>query len=337
MIFVISDTLEKAEKILPETFVGLNIWERTHIEEWVRLNPDILGEDLLILTVEFDRFTQSTDRLDILALDVAGNLVIIELKRDSVSGYADLQAIRYAAMISSMTIGKLVPYYVAYRKKHYNETVAEGDARDQIIDFVESEGFVEFSTKPRIILCSEGFSQEITTTVLWLRSFQIDISCVKMTPYRVAGKIIIVPKVMIPLEEAKQYLIDIKVKEEEREQSGGGTSRARNTMNVLLENGLVKAGDTVYLKNALPAYIVYGDGDLIFQATITGKVGQSAIRWAKDGKEYSLTALAKIIFRDLHPENRVTQALNGALFWATADGRSLAQVAEDFVKASSLT
>ena len=108
-------------------------------------------------------------------------------------------------------------------------------------------------------------------------------------------------------------------------------------MNVLLENGLVKAGDTVYLKNALPAYIVYGDGDLIFQATITGKVGQSAIRWAKDGKEYSLTALAKIIFRDLHPENRVTQALNGALFWATADGRSLAQVAEDFVKASSLT
>ena len=94
MIFVISDTLEKAEKILPETFVGLNIWERTHIEEWVRLNPDILGEDLLILTVEFDRFTQSTDRLDILALDVAGNLVIIELKRDSVSGYADLQAIR---------------------------------------------------------------------------------------------------------------------------------------------------------------------------------------------------------------------------------------------------
>jgi hypothetical protein len=58
MIFVISDTLEKAEKILPETFVGLNIWERTHIEEWVRLNPDLLGEDLLILTTEFDRFYQ---------------------------------------------------------------------------------------------------------------------------------------------------------------------------------------------------------------------------------------------------------------------------------------
>jgi hypothetical protein len=78
--------------------------------------------------------------------------------------------------------------YVAYRKKHYNETVTEGDARNQIIDFVESDGFAEFSTKPRVILSSEGFSQEITTTVLWLRSSQIATSCVKMTPYQVAER-----------------------------------------------------------------------------------------------------------------------------------------------------
>src|ERR1017187_8179139 len=118
MIFSISGTLDKAERIAPETFVGLSIWERTHIEAWIQGNPEILGEDLLILTSEFDRFVNSSDRLDLLALDRSGNLVVVELKRDSFAGYADLQSLRYAAMVSSMTVEKLIPYYVAYRKKH---------------------------------------------------------------------------------------------------------------------------------------------------------------------------------------------------------------------------
>lgn len=83
MIFAIASSLDRAEKISPRTLVELNIWERKHVEEWIRINPEMLGEDLLILTVEFDRFVQSSDRLDLLALDRAGNLVVIELKRDS--------------------------------------------------------------------------------------------------------------------------------------------------------------------------------------------------------------------------------------------------------------
>ena len=75
------------------SFVDLNIWERQHIEEWVRTNPEMLGEDFLIVSIEFDRFSNSNDRLDALAVDRSGNLVVIELKRDPASGYADLQAI----------------------------------------------------------------------------------------------------------------------------------------------------------------------------------------------------------------------------------------------------
>src|SRR6185437_3623395 len=207
IIFSISSALDKAEKIQSGTFTGLNIWERQHIEEWVRENPELLGEDLLVLTIEFDRFVNSSDRLDLLAVDRDGNLVVVELKRDSAAGYADLQAMRYAAMVSSMTIDKLVPYYTQYRQKYYGEKLSADDAKNHIIEYIESEEFTEISSKPRIILCSEGFSPEITTTVLWLRDFQIDISCVKITPYKVAEKIIIVPKIVIPLEEAKQYLI----------------------------------------------------------------------------------------------------------------------------------
>lgn len=332
MIFSISNGLDKAEKISEATFVGLNIWERTHIEEWVRSNPEILGEDLLILTIEFDRFINSSDRLDILALDRNGNLVVVELKRDSAAGYADLQAIRYAAMVSSMTIDKLIPYYIAYRKKHYNEPLSEGEARDQIIEFVESDSFSEISKKPRIILCSEGFSQEITTTVLWLRDSQIDIGCVKITPYKVGEKIIIVPKVIIPLQEAKQYLIDIKLKEEEQEQSS--RKNRPKTMRVLIENGLVKQGDLIFLKNALPPYVQahYNEQDPTFQAVITGKLGQSdGVLWKKDNAEYSISALAWKIFKNLHPDNKDPGGVNGNWHWVNENGKPLWEIAEEFL------
>lgn len=330
MIFSISNGLDKATKIKGSSFTNLNIWERTHIEEWVRTNPEILGEDLLIVSIEFDRFSNSNDRLDLLAVDREGNLVVVELKRDSAAGYADLQAIRYAAMVSSMTIDKLVPYYISYKKKYDDELLTDLEAKEQIIEFVESDSFSELSTKPRIILCSEGFSAEITTTVLWLRESEIDISCVSITPYKVDDKVIVVPKVVIPLEEAKQYLIDIKRKEEEREQS---SRKVRpKTMKILLENKLVQEGDKLSLKNGLPSWLTYNENDPIFKATITGKQGQSnAIIWEKDGNEYAVSALAWKIFKDLHPANKNPGGVNGNWHWVNSEGKSLWEVAEEFL------
>jgi len=118
MILVVNNELTTFEKVSPASFVELNIWERKHIQEWIRQAPEILGEELLVVSIEFDRFKNSDDRLDVLAIDRQGNLVVIELKRDSFASYADLQAIRYAAMVSSMTIEKLLPYYIAYQKKY---------------------------------------------------------------------------------------------------------------------------------------------------------------------------------------------------------------------------
>jgi len=315
----------------------MKIWERKHIEEWVRENPEILGEDLLVLTIEFDRFVNSDDRLDLLALDRKGNLVVVELKRDPAAGYADLQAIRYAAMVSSMTIDKLVPYYKRYRNKYYEEGLSTEEqlsaieAKNQIMEFIDSEEFEEISSKPRIILCSKGFSPEITTTVLWLRTeFKIDISCVTITPYRVGEKIIIVPKILLPLEEAKQYLIAIKEKEEKVEQSAH--KNQPRTMRLLIENHLVNAGDVIYLKNRLPSWVHYVEDDPTFQAIITGKLGQQdAVQWKKDGLEYSVSALGAKIFKELHPENEDQRSVNGTVNWVNSRGQSLGDLAEQFL------
>jgi hypothetical protein len=330
LIFSVGENLKEIEQIEAGSFINLNIWERTHIQEWVRTNPQILGEELLIVSLEFDRFVNSSDRLDLLALDRDGNLVVVELKRDPLAGLADLQAIRYAAMVSSMTIEKLAPYYVSYQKHYCNHELTIAEAMNDIKKFVEDDAFAELSSMPRIILCSEGFSQEITTTVLWLRSSQIDISCVQIIPYRHKGSIVIVPKVLIPLDEAKQYLIDIKTKEIGLEEFV--KARKRRVMQVIQENNLLKAGDPIYLKNALPTWVKYIDEDSTFQATMTGKTGQSnAVRWQKDGQEYSISNLTWRIFTDLNPEKKEYGGLSGAWHWVDASGRSLGQIAEEFL------
>jgi RecB family endonuclease NucS len=82
MIFTY-DKKTKNISLYDETdFKSQNILERQDIEKWVESYPEILGEELLILTTEYDKFDKTSERLDLLAIDKLGNLVIIELKRD---------------------------------------------------------------------------------------------------------------------------------------------------------------------------------------------------------------------------------------------------------------
>jgi hypothetical protein len=330
MILAVKNGLNTFEKIESTTFNDLNIWERQHIQEWIRQAPEILGEQLLVVSIEFDRFVNSHDRLDVLAIDRQGNLVVIELKRDAYAGYADLQAIRYAAMVSSMTIDNLLPYYIAYQKKYLKvENPSKENSRTDIEEFVNQDSFEELSSKPRIILCSENFSQEITTTVLWLNQSGLDISCVRITPHRIGEQVVIVPNKIIPIQEAKQYLIDIQKKEEQQEKKTGYRQR---TMRILIENKLLKEGDKIYLKNGLPKFMKFEKDNPKYSATITGKLGQSnSIKWDFDNSEYAISALTWILFKENHPEKKDPGGVNGNWHWVNEKGKNLWQIAEDFI------
>jgi len=58
---------------------------------------------------------------------------------------------------------------------------------------------------------------EITSTVLWLRSFDLDIRCLEITPYQIAdARILLVPRTIVPLPEAEQYQVRVERKEATR-------------------------------------------------------------------------------------------------------------------------
>ncbi len=301
------------ETISSDSFISLNIWERAHIQEWIRKEPKILGEDLFILTIEFNKYVQSSDRLDILALDKKGNLVVIELKRDDFAAYADLQAIRYAAMVSSMTLENLSHYVVEYRRKYYHEHDYSTDkALEELKEFVEVDDFKELSNRPRIILCSENFSTELTTTVLWLNQCGLGISCVRIRPHRVGDKIVVVPTVIIPVPEAKQYQTEIQKKEEAKQDVTSRTKRP-TTIKVLWDAGKIKTGDQLVLAGDLPDYIKseFNENDLYFRAEITGKQGKTnTVKWLKDEQVFYSNER-----RILKALRILTQPYNRYVYW----------------------
>ena len=73
------------------SFSSLGFTERGNLQEWLAQNPQALTRDnddeLLIIQKEFAGFDDTKERLDLLAIDKKGNLVIIE-KRSNMPGIA---------------------------------------------------------------------------------------------------------------------------------------------------------------------------------------------------------------------------------------------------------
>lgn len=194
-------------------FKSNEIMERKDIEKWVMAFPEILGEDLLIISAEYNKFDRTKDRLDLLAIDKKGKLAIIELKRDDSGKSVELQAVKYAAYCSTMTFSDLIPLRKSYLSKNGIQKTNE-EVEKELYEFIDNDDFEELDDKPRIILVARNFRPEVTSSVLWLRRFNVDLSCVKLTPYKISkDKIALVSSKLIPLPEAEEYIIRSEKKE----------------------------------------------------------------------------------------------------------------------------
>ena len=171
------------------------------------------GDDLYVLTEEFGDWEDSRRRIDLLAIDQQANLVVIELKRTSDGGHMELQAIRYASMISAMTFERAVQIHGEFLTR-IGES-GEG-ARARMLAFLNWEEPDEenFAPDVRIILVSEDFGKELTTAVLWLRDRDIDIRCVRLRPYQDGEACLVDVQQIIPLPEAHEYQVQLREKEQ---------------------------------------------------------------------------------------------------------------------------
>jgi hypothetical protein len=202
---------------LPETsFPHHGIKERGDLQRLLRANIGVVAPDVLVIAEEFAEWEDSKRRIDLLGLDRGANLVVIELKRGDDGGHMELQAIRYAAMVSKMTFEHAADVFRSFLDKL-------GDKRDAQSTLLEFLGWDEphedrFAQDVRIVLVSADFSRELTTAVLWLNEHEMDIQCVRLKPYDSGEGVFVDAQKIIPLPEASEYQERVRHKAvEERE------------------------------------------------------------------------------------------------------------------------
>jgi RecB family endonuclease NucS len=208
---------DSLQEIPTTTFSKEGILERKHLQAAIKKNVAIVAPNCLVIAEEFSEWLDSQRRIDLLALDRNAELVVIELKRSESGEHMELQAIRYAAMVSTLTFKRTVEIYQAFLER---DGIA-GNAEQNILEFLgwEEPQEEDFALNTRIVLVSQDFSKELTTAVMWLNERGLEIRCVRLTPYKNATQTLIDVQQIIPLPEVEAYQVRIREQTEERREA----------------------------------------------------------------------------------------------------------------------
>ena len=189
-------------------FANVGVREREHIQEWIASHPDILGEDLLVIGKEFSEFDLTNERLDLLAVDADGKLVIVELKRDDTGADVHWQAIKYASYLRRASADDIVRIFAQFAAISYDE------AEQRLLDHLNGNDLNLLNNDQRIIIASHRFAPEVTSAVLWLNE-KIPggslITCVQLTPFQDSpeGQLFLQSNTIIPVPGAERYSVQV--------------------------------------------------------------------------------------------------------------------------------
>lgn len=205
------------ESIQSTSFEVEGILERRDLQRMLREKIDIISPRTLVIAEEFSDWEETKSRLDLLGIDEDANLVVIELKRTETGNYMELQAVRYAAMLSTLTFDRAVQIYEDFIRK----TQQAKSARQDLLDFLgwQEPHQDQFARDIRIVLAAAEFSPELTTSVLWLNERDLDIRCVRLKPYRSGNQILLDVQQIIPLPDAGDYQVKLRAQAEQRREA----------------------------------------------------------------------------------------------------------------------
>ena len=206
-MFLVDSKNKTTEEIKNVSFRDMGLKERKDLQEWIANNPSMLGEELLIIQKEFDGFNDTNERLDLLALDKDGNLVVIENKLDDSGRNVVWQSMKYAGYCSSLKKEDIKSIFQQYLMKIGSSENAE----DIITEFLNKPDFSEVQLNQdlsqRIILVARDFRKEVTNTVIWARKYGMKIQCIKIVPFLIGEQLVVDTDQIIPVKDIEDIMI----------------------------------------------------------------------------------------------------------------------------------
>jgi hypothetical protein len=243
------------------------------LEKWIVENPDLVGEPLLILGHQLAEFEEDKDRLDVLALDRSGEIVLIELKVSEDFRVTDLQALAYAgayARRSAKDLARTLQRHLQKRAeaeaqakaasgpvasagtpdgKAATPTVSFDDAAAQIVAFIEVDDFSEWqpSQHVRIKLVAPSFPRRVLQTVKWLGDvYSVRLEAITVRLFETAPqKYSLAFERLLPLPAEEDF--DMTIREREDRQRVENTTRRPAVLPLLVNEGKITDGQQLWV------------------------------------------------------------------------------------------
>jgi hypothetical protein len=210
-MYLIDTDSNRIQNLQKKTFTELKFKERQHLQEWIANKPEALGEELLIIQKEFDGFNDTNERLDLLALDKDGNIVVIENKLDDTGRDVTWQVLKYASYCSTLSKDQIRNIFQSFLDKNGHRE----QATEKLADFYKQE-YDEISINQgntqRMILVAANFRKEVTSTVLWLMNYKLRIQCFKATPFALGQQLFLTLEQIIPTKDTEDFIISMASK-----------------------------------------------------------------------------------------------------------------------------
>ncbi|MDQ3434804.1 MAG: hypothetical protein M3481_09030 [Actinomycetota bacterium] len=241
------------------------------LERWIVENPDLVGEPLLVLGHQLAEFEEDKDRLDILALDRSGEIVLVELKVSEDFRVTDLQALAYAGAYAKRRSRDLALTLQRHLQKRANAeaqeappgvggngvdaavsdspTVSFENAAAKIAAFIEVDDFTEWqpSQQVRIKLVAPSFPRRVLQTVKWLGDVHsVRLEAITVRLFETAPeKYSIAFERLLPLPAEEDF--DMTVRERENRQRAENTSRRPAVLPLLVNEGRLQHDEKLWV------------------------------------------------------------------------------------------
>ena len=170
--------------------------EKEDLEAWIRANPEILGQDVVLIG---EQVPTGTGFMDFLGIDSSGNTVVVELKRDRLARDVLAQAIDYASVVSSWGVEKLGEICESNGGQTLEDLLQEKFPEVAIEDLAVNQA-------QRLLLVGFGIEDPLSRMIEWLSdNYSVGINAIMLTFVKTqGGDEVLSRSVVIPEEVEKQ-------------------------------------------------------------------------------------------------------------------------------------
>jgi hypothetical protein len=189
---IVDGKLIPVKSSLPES----NRKEKDDLEQWIKSNPSILGDDIALIG---EQIQTTSGPMDFLGIDNSGNTVIVELKRDKLPRESLVQAIDYASDVADWDLDR----FREICKSYTNQTFE--DFFQQRFEGISLEDLA-INQAQRLLLVGFTIEESLSRMIEWLSDkYSVGINAVILNYVKTPkGDEVLSRMVIIPEEVEKQ-------------------------------------------------------------------------------------------------------------------------------------